>query len=117
MSIFKKWTLALLMMVFTLSGSWAYGETPPAEEPGKTGWEFIVAPYFWMASLSGDVTVHGIPAHVDLPFSDTLQALDFGGQVHLEAWKRQVGSLSRYHVYGSFSGCTGCSSPTRSGQR
>ena len=91
MKITKKLTLALLITGFLFSGSWAYGETPPAGEPGKTGWEFIVAPYFWMASLSGDVTVNGIPAHVNVPFSETLKALDFGGQVHVEAWKDRWG--------------------------
>ena len=87
----KALTLVLLVMGFVLAAPWAYGETTPTEEPVKTGWEFVVAPYFWMSSLSGDVTVHGIPAHVNLPFSDTLQALTFAGQVHLEAWKNRWG--------------------------
>ena len=63
MKVTKKLTLALLIMGFLFSGSWAYSDSSPAEQPAKSRWEFVVAPYFWMASLSGDVTVKGIPAH------------------------------------------------------
>jgi hypothetical protein len=87
----KVMALVLVILGSMLAVPWAYGETTPAEQPSKSRWEFVIAPYFWMASLSGDVTVHGIPAHVDLPFSDTLQALTFGGQAHLEAWKNRWG--------------------------
>jgi hypothetical protein len=87
----KVLTLILLVMGFGLAVPKVYSDTTSKEEPAKSRWEFIIAPYFWMASLSGDVTVHGIPTHVNLPFSDTLQALDFGGQVHLEAWKERWG--------------------------
>ena len=94
MNILKKWTPVLSIMVFTLSVSLAYGQTTPAEEPTKTEkWEFIAVPYFWMASISGDVTVHGIPTHMTIPFRDVFKALDFGGQVHMEAWKGKWGGF------------------------
>jgi hypothetical protein len=91
MNILKKLTLTLVIMGFTFSGSWAYAQTTPAEEPGKTKWEFIAVPYFWMSSLSGDITTKGITAHLTVPFSEVFNALDFGGQVHMEAWKEKWG--------------------------
>jgi hypothetical protein len=91
MNILKKHTLVLLIMAFAGVVPWAYGDTPPAEEHAKSRWEFVIAPYFWMSSLSGDVTVKGIPMHVSVPFSETLQALTFGGQLHLEARKDRWG--------------------------
>ena len=87
----KAVTLVLLVMSFALAVPWAFGETTPKEEPGKSRWEFVIAPYFWMSSISGDVTVKGIPMHVSVPFSETLQALTFGGQLHLEARKDRWG--------------------------
>jgi hypothetical protein len=87
----KALALVLLIAVFALVVPWAYGDTPAAEQPGKSRWEFIIAPYFWMASISGDVTVKGITTHVDVPFSDVLKDLDFGGEVHVEAWKDRWG--------------------------
>ena len=75
MKILKEWTLVLLITVFTLSGSWVYGQTAPAEEPAKAEkWEFIAVPYFWMSSISGDVTVHGIPTHITIPFNEVFKA-------------------------------------------
>ena len=94
MNISKKWTPVLLITVFALSVSWAYGQTTPAEEPAKTEkWEFVAVPYFWMSSISGDVTVHGIPTHMTIPFNEVFKALDFGGQVHAEAWKGKWGGF------------------------
>jgi hypothetical protein len=89
--ITKKLTLALLIMGFLFFGSWAYGETSPAGEPGNTGWEFIVAPYFWMAGLEGDVGAKGITTHINYSFSDIFAHLDYGGEVHMEGWKGRWG--------------------------
>jgi hypothetical protein len=91
MDILKKQVFVLLIMVFTLAVPLAYGETTPADQPAKSRWEFVIAPYLWMPGLSGDVTVRGIPAHVTIPFSDILKDLNFTGQVHLEAWKDRWG--------------------------
>jgi hypothetical protein len=91
MNILKKQVLILLIMLFALTVPRVYGETTPADQPAKSRWEFVMAPYLWMPGLSGDVTVKGIPAHVNIPFSDILKDLNFTGQVHLEAWKDRWG--------------------------
>lgn len=52
------------------------GEPRPAEAEG--GWTFSVAPYFWIAGLSGDTAQFGMPTvHIDASFSDILGNLDF----------------------------------------
>jgi hypothetical protein len=50
------------------------------------GWSFTVAPYFWMAGLSGDIAEFGAPpVSVDVKFADILKALDFSMMVVSEA--------------------------------
>ncbi|MDE3857935.1 hypothetical protein [Sinorhizobium meliloti] len=42
------------------------------------GWTFSVAPYLWLAGLSGDTAQFGLPTvHIDSSFSDILGNLDF----------------------------------------
>lgn len=53
--------------------------------PTDDGWQFLIAPYGWMASISGDITVKGITNHIFIPFSEILDHLDFVGEVHFEA--------------------------------
>ncbi|WP_372352940.1 hypothetical protein [Pararhizobium sp. BT-229] len=48
----------------------------PAE--AQDGWTFSVAPYFWMAGISGDTAQFGLPTvHLDSDFGDILSNLDF----------------------------------------
>ncbi len=49
------------------------------------GWQFLIAPYFWAASLNGDFTIQNFSTHFSLPFSDIWNNLDFAGELHLEA--------------------------------
>ncbi|MGH6808209.1 MAG: hypothetical protein ACREEJ_15410, partial [Ensifer adhaerens] len=52
----------------------------PAAQPEETesGWQFTVAPYFWIAGLTGDVAQFGLPdVHIDSSFSDIWDNLDF----------------------------------------
>ncbi|ASQ06403.1 hypothetical protein GOB13_14875 [Sinorhizobium meliloti] len=52
------------------------GEPRPAEAEG--GWTFSVAPYFWIAGLSGDTAQFGLPTvHIDSSFSEIFGNLDF----------------------------------------
>lgn len=48
-------------------------------------WHFLFAPYGWLTSLNGDVTVKGNTKHINIPFSKILKDLDFAGEAHLEA--------------------------------
>ncbi len=52
----------------------------PTAQPQETesGWQFTVAPYFWMAGLRGDTAQFGLPeVHIDSSFSDIWDNLDF----------------------------------------
>ena len=56
-----------------------------AAQSNPTGWRYTVAPYFWMSSLDGDVGVRNFATHVDLSFSDLVDALKFGVAAYGEA--------------------------------
>ncbi|WP_442892163.1 hypothetical protein [Ensifer sp. MJa1] len=59
----------------------------PVEET-ESGWQFAVAPYFWMAGLSGDTKQFGLPTvHIDSDFSDIWDNLDFAAMAIAEARK------------------------------
>ena len=88
MKSLKAMVLTFMVIALTLVGPWAHAQNPSS---GESKWEFIVAPYFWMAGIEGDVGVKGISTHVNIPFRDILKDLDFGGEVHVEAWKDRWG--------------------------
>ncbi|WP_244477630.1 MULTISPECIES: hypothetical protein [unclassified Rhizobium] len=50
--------------------------TPETTENDRD-WAVIVSPYAWGASLKGNAALAGLTTDVDVPFSDTLQHLDF----------------------------------------
>jgi len=54
---------------------------PPAAAASSAGWEHGVAAYLWGAGLSGESTVHGLDADVDLGFSEILENLEAAGMV------------------------------------
>ena len=60
-----------------------------AEAQTKSGWEFVVAPYFIAAGMDGEVMVRDIAVPVDVSFSSVLENLEFGGMLHLEAQKER----------------------------
>jgi hypothetical protein len=91
MRIPKMLTLGLVIVALTFVGTWAYAQETPPTEPAKSKWEFDLVPYFWMAGLSGDMTVRGVPLSVSESFSDILSNLDFGAQLHMEAHKGRWG--------------------------
>ncbi|MBB4277982.1 hypothetical protein GGE12_005791 [Rhizobium mongolense] len=48
----------------------------PVEAP--EGWTFSIAPYLWIAGISGDTSQFGLPTvHIDADFGDILSNLDF----------------------------------------
>ena len=91
MRIPKMLTLGLVITAFTFVGTWAYAQETPSKEPAKSKWEFDLIPYFWMAGLSGDMTVKGVPLSVRESFSEIWSNLDFGAQMHMEARKGRWG--------------------------
>ena len=67
------------------------GGTPTSSPPqGSSGkWEFTVAPYLWLAGISGTVGVRGLTTDVDASFSDILNTLNFGFMGVFEARKNK----------------------------
>jgi len=62
--------------------------SPSYAQQNQAQWEFDFAPYFWLGDSSGDQTVRGINATVDLDFfDDVADNLDKGFQFHFEAKK------------------------------
>ena len=55
-------------------------------------WEFVVAPYAWLAGIEGDETVRGIKASVDADFGDIFDNLDVGAQGYFELRKDKWGA-------------------------
>lgn len=56
----------------------AFAQAQTAPTASQQGWSFAIAPYGWMAGLSGDVSAHGSPqVHLDADFSRILDSLDF----------------------------------------
>jgi hypothetical protein len=41
-------------------------------------WALTITPYMWASSLKGDAALYGLPARVDVPFSQTLKEMQFG---------------------------------------
>jgi len=55
-------------------------------------WHFIVAPYLWLAGISGDVSVKGLPeVPIETSFSDIFENFHFGALAHFEARKDRWG--------------------------
>jgi len=48
-------------------------------------WDFELAPYLWLVSMNGDITVKGQTSDVDLSFKDFLEDLKFAAEIHFEA--------------------------------
>lgn len=55
----------------------------------SNGWEFQVAPYIWFISASGDITVRGRKADLDLSFSDIWDELNIGWMLAFEGHKNR----------------------------
>ncbi len=54
----------------------------PQEE--EQGWRARIAPYFWLTSVSGDLTLVGQDVPADTPLGDVLEALDASIMSHFE---------------------------------
>ncbi|MBP1749859.1 MAG: hypothetical protein H6Q52_2398 [Deltaproteobacteria bacterium] len=73
----------------------AFGEdaSPGGNAPGsgEQKWQVEITPYFWAASLAGDVTIKGLDTHINESFTDIAKYIDSGGMLHLEARKGNWG--------------------------
>jgi hypothetical protein len=76
--------------------------TPPlrAQTAGADDdrWHFAVAPYFWVAGLSGTVSFKGIPEQpVDASFSDVIENFDIGVATRFDARKGRWGLAADFN--------------------
>ena len=68
--------LAAPVVVQAAAGVPEQEQYPQPAEPDK--WTFSVSPYFWVAGITGDTAVFGLPeVHTNESFSDILSDLDF----------------------------------------
>jgi len=85
----------LLVLCLFLSGlvSYSQGMAPSQKEK----WEFVLAPYMFMAGTSGDAIL-GVtgPSEFDLKFGDILENLQFAFMLHGEAYKGDWGVIADY---------------------
>jgi hypothetical protein len=82
-------TVGIMVASLPLVGQAAQGQDLDTDR-----WQLSVTPYGWLAGLQGDVKVRDTTVHVDVPFHDILDALDFTAMVHIEAQKGRWGLLS-----------------------
>ena len=95
----KVFVVLSVVLAFVVFCPWAYAEevspkeTVPAREslPKGDKWQVDVMPYFWAASLTGDVMVKGLQSHVNESFSDLVKYIDAGGMAHAEVMKGNWG--------------------------
>ena len=92
----KGFTLKLILVsIFWVPGMFVHGQGP-GQDRGDD-WEFVVAPYLLMGSVSGDATI-GVagPAEVDLDFGDVLEKLQFAFMIRGEVYKGNWGLIVDY---------------------
>jgi len=87
----KKMKVIIIFLVFVVA---LMGIPIQAQERTShvDDWEFVVAPYAWLAGIDGDETVRGTKASVDADFGDISHNLDFGAQGYFELRKDKWGA-------------------------
>lgn len=88
--------LTLLMASLPFSTSYAADLPQPATEPYQVNervnraWEFMIAPYFVAANITGTSQVGRLPnTDIDISTSDILENLKFGAMIRAEALYQQ----------------------------
>ncbi len=86
----KPTALFLSTLTLTLISTWF---TAPAQAQSDD-WEVVLAPYAWIASMTGDAAIGRTdPVPVDISFSDLLKNLKFGFMLHGEVRKGAWGVI------------------------
>ena len=62
-----------------------FGAPAAAQETPEEGWHFVIVPYLWLTSLSGELTVIGAEIPVEAPFEEVIESLDTAFMFHVEA--------------------------------
>ena len=69
------------------------GQSAQGQDLDSDRWQLSVTPYFWFSGIEGDVKIRENEADVDVGFDDVWDALDYGGQVYIEAQHGRWGLL------------------------
>lgn len=85
----------------------------PAQENPDEGWDFVIAPYLWLTSLSGELTVIGAEIPIEAPFEEVVKSLDKVFMFHFEAGRGKWGLfLHPLYTSSSATGTNGASEGT-----
>jgi hypothetical protein len=68
--------------------------SPAARAAGGEGWDWMVAPYLWAASIGTDVNAAAPPAGTDSAFSDIIDKIDGVFMVRLEGQGDHFGAFA-----------------------
>lgn len=80
---------ALCLLVGLCTGASVQAEGPTA---GKgEGWDYVIAPYLWLAGASGDVSIGAIEASGKPDFGDLVNNIEGGGMGYFSARKGKWG--------------------------
>jgi hypothetical protein len=82
--------VAATMLWWACAGA-ARAQDASTDLPPEDRWTFVVAPYLWAISLDGDAEVKGVETDVDVPFSDAVKDLSFGGMLLVDARRGRFG--------------------------
>ena len=77
------------MALVAAAGAPASAQTTAPAEPDR--WTVTMSPYLWATSLTGNTSSGGVDADVDLPFSDIVDNLAFGGMLAVDVRKGRFG--------------------------
>ena len=77
----QKWVFVFLAIAVLLLAAFTPAVFAEEKSDGQSAWKFYVAPYVWALSADGNVTVKGIKADVDVPFSDIRDQLNIAAMV------------------------------------
>jgi len=83
----QMYTAGMLCLILCLSYS------PGVAAAQDDEWSWIVTPYGWAANTSSDLKFNDVSEDAQLDFSDVLDKVELGGQVHIEASKGRWGGF------------------------
>jgi len=78
MNIMKLTRVIGLTLLLTSTSAWSQD----ADE-----WDWSVAPYLWLVSMKGDMSIGSLEQEIDESFSDILKDLAFAGEIYTEVGK------------------------------
>lgn len=82
----------VMMPCFMTAGAAGAADPSPQEPVDQREWKIIVSPYVWGAALNGRASVLGVSTDVNVPFTETLENLDFAVMGNVEVSNGVMGA-------------------------